>query len=646
MATKHFFSDTSGVVVLGLESLVSRNNHLALDVPNKVVYSKTHTPSKVSVISGGGSGHEPAWSGYVGDGMLAAAVNGEVFASPSTKQVMAAVEHVPSDAGIILCITNYTGDNLHFGLAREKAVGLGYKIGMLKMTDDVGLGRKQTENLGRRGLAGNMFVLKLCGAASQEGYAFEKCFALGQSVNDHCVTIGSSLDYCHIPGRGHHEQLPPNTLSVAQGIHNEAGLLEVSPIPSADDLVTDLLRYLLDPSDKDRAFCSFSSSDDVALLINNFGGVSNFELEALTSTTLKLLARDWKIQPKRIFAQPFETSLNAPGWSISLLNISSISAQVEIPTSTIFALLDRETSAPAWPRNGYVHAVHTPVSDSNKEETKIQKKMTTATPTGPQVSPKILEHALRTACKQTMAAEPDITKWDTVMGDGDCGEAVVGMCKSVLADIDAGVCAAHDGHLLPILDRLCDNIEDVGGSLAAIISILLASFTSALKQASSSDGSSGSASRDSHDGGSSSSSSSSSNRTRSAHDSPLMEKRQMAPLPSATQPQTQPQEALFAAAAASALTNLQSYTSARAGGRTVMDALIPFCATFRRTGRFGDAVRAADEGARATEGMKARFGRAVYVGENRAGGGEIPMDPGAWAAAVFLRGLDEGLQGR
>lgn len=157
MTTKHFFPDTTGVVVLGLEALVSRNNHLEVDAPNKVVYSKTHSPSKVSVISGGGSGHEPAWSGYVGDGMLAAAVNGEVFASPSTKQIMAAIKYVPSDAGIILCITNYTGDNLHFGLAREKALGMGHKIAMLRMTDDVALGRKKTENLGRRGLAGNMF---------------------------------------------------------------------------------------------------------------------------------------------------------------------------------------------------------------------------------------------------------------------------------------------------------------------------------------------------------------------------------------------------------------------------------------------------------------------------------------------------------
>lgn len=166
MSTKHFFHSTEGVVVLGLENLVARNNHLALDAPNKVVYSKTHQPSKVTVISGGGSGHEPAWSGYVGDGMLAAAINGEVFASPSTKQVMSGIQHCPSTAGIILCITNYTGDNLHFGLAREKAAGMGHKVAILRMTDDVALGKRQTENTGRRGLAANMFVSPLTALAT------------------------------------------------------------------------------------------------------------------------------------------------------------------------------------------------------------------------------------------------------------------------------------------------------------------------------------------------------------------------------------------------------------------------------------------------------------------------------------------------
>lgn len=109
MSTKHFFPHSEGVVLLALESLVARNKHLALDAPNKVVFSRTHSPSKVSVISGGGSGHEPAWAGYVGNGLLTAAVAGEVFASPSAQQIMAAIEHAPSDAGTMYVCTPRKG---------------------------------------------------------------------------------------------------------------------------------------------------------------------------------------------------------------------------------------------------------------------------------------------------------------------------------------------------------------------------------------------------------------------------------------------------------------------------------------------------------------------------------------------------------
>jgi dihydroxyacetone kinase len=156
MSKKHFFPNTDGVVVHALNSFVARNPHLELDEPNRVVYSKTHSPSQVTIISGGGSGHEPAWSGYVGEGMLSAAVCGDVFASPSTKQIMAGIKNVPSDVGIILCITNYTGDKLHFGLAREKGLALGHKISVVNMAEDAALGRKKSELVGRRGLAGNL----------------------------------------------------------------------------------------------------------------------------------------------------------------------------------------------------------------------------------------------------------------------------------------------------------------------------------------------------------------------------------------------------------------------------------------------------------------------------------------------------------
>ena len=555
MSTKHFFPSTEGVVVLGLENLVARNKHLALDTSNKVVYSKTHHPSKVTLISGGGSGHEPAWSGYVGDGMLAAAACGEVFASPSTKQVMAAIRHAPSDAGIILCITNYTGDNLHFGLAREKVAGMGYNVGVLRMTDDVALGRKQTENVGRRGLAANFFVLKLCGAAAEEGYHFEKCMKIGLSVNANAVTVGSSLDHCHIPGREHHRAIPENAYVLGMGVHNEPGLHEINPMPPVEDLVADMLKYCLDPNDNDRAFVEFKPDDVVLLLINNLGGMSNFELEALTSVTRKVLEKDWKIIPRRVYAQCFETSLNAPGWSISLLNVSGIERDTTVSVYTLLHLLDSPTAAPAWPKNGYgdINEVKRAVVESSSVTQAVGGK-------GPKVDPATLESSLRQACNDAINAEPDITKWDIQMGDGDCGEAVVTMCQGIMKKVDAGLC--KDGLLFHVLDEVGEAVEDVGGSLAAIISIILASFTTNLRQAY-----------------------------------------------AKNEEGFQMDNKAASEAAGSAIKNLMGYTSARQGGRTVMDTLIPFSEEFGKSGDLSKAVNAAEDGAKSTSSMKASFGR-------------------------------------
>ncbi|KAK5168269.1 uncharacterized protein LTR77_006838 [Saxophila tyrrhenica] len=588
MSTKHFFPSTEGVVIQGLENLVARNKHLALDSADKVVYSKTHKPAKVSLISGGGSGHEPAWSGYVGDGMLAAAACGEVFASPSTKQVMAAIRKVPSDAGIILCITNYTGDNLHFGLAREKAAGLGYKVGVLKMTDDVALGKKQVTNLGRRGLAANMWVLKLAGAAAEHDYPFEDCMKIGGSVNGNAVTVGSSLDHCHIPGREHHRAIPDNAYVLGMGVHNEPGLHEVNPMPHVDDVVADMLKYCLDPNDPDRAFVKFNPDDVVLLLVNNLGGMSIFELEALTSVTRKMLKKDWKIVPERVYAQCFETSLNAPGWSISLLNVSGIERETQVPVKTLLELLDSDTKAPAWPRNGYED-----VEEVKQKEFGSTAASQSAGGEGPKVDPSILESAIRQACNDAIKAEPDITKWDIQMGDGDCGEAVLGMCQGIMKKVDAGLC--KDGLLFKTLDEAGEAVEEIGGTLGAIISIIVASFTVNMKQAYAKD-----------------------------------------------QSNFQVNAKTASAAVGGAIQNLMGYTSARQGGRTVMDTLIPFSETFEKTSDLGKAVDAAQEGAKSTSGMKAGFGRAAYVGEEAAAK-ETPPDPGAMAAAIFLKGLLQGL---
>lgn len=521
--------------------------------------------------------------------MLAAAVNGEVFASPSTKQIMAAIKHVPSEAGIILCITNYTGDNLHFGLAREKAAGMGHKVGILRMTDDVALGRKQTANTGRRGLAANMWVLKLCGSAAEMGFDYDTCMKIGLSVNANAVTVGSSLDHCHIPGREHHRSVPQDAYVLGMGIHNEPGLHEISPMPPIEELVGDMLKYCLDPSDKDRAFVEFKSDDVVCLLINNFGGMSNLEIEALTTVTRKVLKNSWKIVPTRIAAQCFETSLNAPGWSISLLNVSGIERETGTDVTALLHLLDLDTSAPAWPRNGYGNLVpeqETMHLTPNDQAEAIARN-------GPKVEPALLDSALRKACTSAINAEPDITKWDVQMGDGDCGEAVVGMCQGVLKKLDSGL--TKEGSFFHLLDEVGEAVEEIGGTLGAIISIILASYTTSLRQ------------------------------EYAVNESSFSMDTKTAGL-----------------AAGAALKNLMNYTSARQGGRTVMDTLIPFCETLETTSDFGKAVEAAEKGAQSTAGMAATFGRASYVGD-KAEAQDAPPDPGAMAAAIFLRGLLDGL---
>ena len=176
MPTRHYFPSTAAntLVPQALRALTAANPHLTLEETQRVVSHKHHDKSRVSIIGGGGSGHEPAWSGFVGDGLLSAAACGDIFASPSASQVLAAMETAPSDKGILLLITNYTGDRLHFGLAAEKArakaalsnaSGSG-RIAIVAATDDVSIGRSQCARVGRRGLPGHIFSESMAASTS------------------------------------------------------------------------------------------------------------------------------------------------------------------------------------------------------------------------------------------------------------------------------------------------------------------------------------------------------------------------------------------------------------------------------------------------------------------------------------------------
>lgn len=371
MSSKHYFPDTAAneLVPAALRALTTATPHLHLLQADRVVLNAAHKQGTVALISGGGSGHEPGWAGYVGDGLLAGAACGDIFASPSMKQVLAAIRGVPgaatSTAGTLLMITNYTGDRLHFGLAAERAKALGLsggRVEVLPATDDVSIPRSRVR-VGRRGMPGHVLTLKCTGAASAEGRDFDACVRIAKAVNEQLVTIGSALDHCHVPGRQNHEAVGDDVCVVGAGIHNEPGAELLTPFPSVPDLIKHLLNRLCDPTDTERAFVDFSdATDEVVLLINNYGGLSNLELGALADEVIQQLAATWKIVPVRILCGVFETSLNGPGFSVSLANFGKAAKAAGLAggATELLALLDAPTDAPAWPKTAvYAGPKHT-----------------------------------------------------------------------------------------------------------------------------------------------------------------------------------------------------------------------------------------------------------------------------------------------
>ncbi|TVY82179.1 Dihydroxyacetone kinase [Lachnellula suecica] len=582
MSSKHYFPDTAvnTLVPRALKALVAANPSLALIPSQRVVLNTTHKPNHVSLISGGGSGHEPAWSGYVGDGLLSAVACGDIFASPSMRQVLAAIAAVPSEKGAILLITNYTGDKLHFGLAAERALaqGLAGKCTVLPATDDVSIGRMKCGCLLSLSVA-----MKILGAAAAKEYSFERCVEVGKAVNDQLVSIGSALDHCHVPGRQNHEEVGEDVVVIGAGIHNEPGAQKVSPFPPVEDLISQLLTLICDQKDPERAFVKFNKDDDTVLLINNYGGLSTLEIGALTEETLTQLETKWDIEPTIIYSGPFETSLNGPGFSITLCNLTIAAKESNTTVQELLGLLADESKAPSWPN--VLSNTSTKVDRTPAPEVDIEKQTQISPEDDIRVDPMLLDATIRLACERAILAEPNLTNWDMVMGDGDCGEAVKGVSEAVERILDAGT--AKSGSVFTILHAIIDAVDDMGGTLGAIFGILLAAFATSLRS------------------------------QRSKGDGELVD--------------------VFAPALTQAVESLKHHTGARVGDRTVMDVLIPFQEMLDKERNLKKAVKSAEEAAEGTRNLKPKFGRASYVG----GGAEdqkLP-DPGAWALMEMVKGL-------
>lgn len=295
---------------------------------------------QVTLVSGGGSGHEPGFASYVGEGGLAASVCGHVFASPSSSQVLAAIKKAQSPHGTLVIIMNYTGDCLNFGLAVERAKACGIKVDLIAVCDDIAVGRSQGGKVGRRGLAATALAIKLAGALASNGAPLDQVKKMVQYTIDHAATLGAALDHCHVPGSSSFTSLDVNELELGMGIHNETGCSKL-PMMSAKDLVSKMIHMLVDQDDSDRAFLSLpaNTTTPLVVLVNNLGGMAQIELSAIVKEVVDCLLPLRHVQIERVLVGSFLTSLNMPGFSISLLAVEG----------DMLRLLDQKSGMPVWP---------------------------------------------------------------------------------------------------------------------------------------------------------------------------------------------------------------------------------------------------------------------------------------------------------
>ncbi len=299
------FLGTPHVVVDDLLAATAQLMPLVLSAPGsgvRIVLQAQRDSGKVAVLSGGGSGHEPAHAGFVGKGMLTGAIAGELFASPGVEAVLAAIRACREAPGVLLVIKNYTGDRLNFGLAAERARAEGIAVATILVADDIALPQARQP----RGLAGTVLVHKFVGDLARRGLSLEDIATRGQAFADRLRSLGMALSSCTVPGQSQGKRSP----ELGLGIHNEPGARKVDPadVQEALDLV---LSPLLAAADRD-----FGSDCPLVVMLNDLGGCSTQELGTLTRLLLDRIGLARVVLMPR--PAPLMTSMDMHGFSITL----------------------------------------------------------------------------------------------------------------------------------------------------------------------------------------------------------------------------------------------------------------------------------------------------------------------------------------
>lgn len=329
---KKFVNDPKQFVPEMLKGIALANPQTLKYIPDYNLIMRADAPSddKVSIIQGSGSGHEPAHVMIVGKGMLDAACPGDVFSAPPMDHVLETTKLLASPKGVLHLINNYTGDRMAFEMGREMAEAEGVQVATLVIDDDVAV-KNSTYTTGRRGVAGNFFVIKAVGAASEKGAALEDLVSLGERVNTVTRTMGMALTSCTPPAKGSPLfELGDDEMEMGVGIHGEPGRRR-EKLASANDIVDELVQAVVED-------LPFSQGDEVALMINGLGGTPISELYLLYGRAHEQL-ESRGIHVRKNYVGEYCTSLDMAGVSVTLVRldddlVSLLEAPAEIAIRT------------------------------------------------------------------------------------------------------------------------------------------------------------------------------------------------------------------------------------------------------------------------------------------------------------------------
>jgi len=325
---KKIINNPNDVVKEALEGMQMAYKDKLEYVPGFELIVRKDLKNKVGIISGGGSGHEPLHAGYVGEGMLDAAVAGNIFSSPSPDRISEAIERVDKGGGVLLVIKNYSGDIMNFGLSKDMAEADDKKVATVIVKDDVAV-EDSTYSTGRRGIAGTVFVHKIAGAMAEKGASLEEVERAANKAIANIRSMGMAMSACTLPAVGKPGfVLAENEMEVGMGIHGEPGI-ERTSIKSAKETAKTLLEKIL----KDYDY----SNSEVALLVNGLGATPLMELYILNREVCNLL-EEKNIKVYKNMVGNYTTALDMSGCSLTLMKLDN----------ELKELLDAPCDTPAW----------------------------------------------------------------------------------------------------------------------------------------------------------------------------------------------------------------------------------------------------------------------------------------------------------